>query len=75
MKPEDIIKEGSLPFFTGLDKVKFRNPVYPGDEFCTECEITKDRHPFYFAKGKGYVADKLCVSCEFSFAITNKTEN
>ena len=63
-----------LPFFTGLDKVKFRNPVVPGDVFETECEITKVREPFYFAKGKGYVNGKLCVSAEFSFAITRRTE-
>ena len=60
-----------LPFFTGLDKVKFRNPVVPGDLFETECEITKVREPFYFAKGKGYVNGKLCVSAEFSFAVTD----
>ena len=31
---------GKLPFFTGLDKVKFRNPVKPGDLFETKCVIT-----------------------------------
>lgn len=67
----DTLKEGSLPFFTGLDKVKFKNPVHPGDVFETECEITKVREPFYFAKGSGYVNGKVCVSAEFSFAVVN----
>lgn len=67
---KDTLKENQLPFFTGLDKVKFRNPVQPGDVFETECEIVKIREPFYFAKGKGMVNGKLCVSAEFSFAIT-----
>lgn len=67
-----VIDDSKLPFFTGLDKVKFKNPVLPGDVFETKCEITKDRNPFYFAKGTGYVNGKLCVSAEFSFAITNK---
>ena len=71
---EDVIKEGCLPFFTGLDKVKFKSPVKPGDTFKTKCEITKDRSPFYFAKGSGYVDGKLSVSAEFSFAITKKSE-
>lgn len=62
----------SLPFFTGLDKVKFKKPVVPGDMFETKCEIVKVREPFYFAKGCGYVDGKLCVSAEFSFAVTNK---
>ena len=68
---ESSIKENQLPFFTGLDKVKFRNPVQPGDLFETECEIVKVREPFYFAKGKGFVNGKLCVSAEFSFAVTD----
>ena len=72
--PGVILCESKLPYFTGLDKVKFRNPVKPGDIFETECEITKDRSPFYFAKGCGYVDRKLCVSAEFSFAIANKSE-
>ena len=67
----DCLKSDELPFFTGLDKVKFKKPVLPGDIFETECEITKVREPFYFAKGKGFVDGKLCVSAEFSFAVTN----
>lgn len=59
----------SIPYFTGLDKVRFKSPVRPGDIFITECEIIKQKHPFVFAKGKGYVNDKLCISAEFSFAI------
>lgn len=57
------------PYFTGLDKVKFKNPVKPHDLFETKCEITKSKGPFYFAKGEGYVNGKLCVSAEFSFAV------
>lgn len=66
---DDTIKNGELPFFTGLDKVKFKRPVKPGDVFETKCEITRVMAPFYFAKGSGYVDGKLCVSAEFSFAI------
>ena len=68
----DKMGKDVLPFFTGLDKVKFRNPVKPGDLFETTCEIIKEREPFYFAKGEGRVNGKLCVSAEFSFAITKK---
>lgn len=64
--------EGKLAVYTGLNNVKFRSPVVPGDVFETECEITRAKHPFYFAKGKGYVGDRLSVQAEFSFAITEK---
>lgn len=69
---EGVLKGDKLPFFTGLDKVKFKKPVVPGDIFETKCEITKIREPFYFAKGAGYIDGKLCVSAEFSFAVTEK---
>ena len=62
--------EGSFtPYFTGLNNVKFKNPVKPGDLFETECEIVKKKAPFYFAKGTGTVNGKKCVTAEFSFAV------
>ena len=70
---ENLCK-GALPYFTGLDKVKFKNPVKPGDVFETECKITRVHEPFYFASGKGYVNGKLAVSAEFSFAIIDNKE-
>ena len=57
------------PVFTGLDKVKFRGMIKPGDTIETECEITRQRGMFYFAKGTGRVNGKVCVSAEFSFAL------
>lgn len=67
---QDHLQEGRLPVYTGLDKVKFRSPVKPGDTIETHCHITRSKHPFYFAEGTLHVADRLCVSAEFSFAIT-----
>ncbi|MBP0966341.1 MAG: 3-hydroxyacyl-ACP dehydratase FabZ [Oscillospiraceae bacterium] len=64
----------SLTLFTGLDKVKFRHPVVPGDVFETKCEIIKNRGPFYWAKGEGFVDGKRCVSAEFSFVIKPQEE-
>ncbi len=67
-----IDNENMLPMYTGLDKVRFRSPVVPGDEFHTRCKITRSKHPFYFAEGQGFVGDKLCIQATFSFAITEK---
>ena len=60
---------GMTPYFTGLDRVKFKHPVKPGDVFETECVITKSKAAFYFASGKRYVNGQLCVSADFSFAL------
>ena len=61
--------QGMTPFFTGLNKVKFKHPVLPGDTLEIECRITRSKSVFYFAEGKGTVQDKLAVSGEFSFAL------
>ena len=59
----------STPFFTSLDKVKFKHPVRPGDTLEITCRITRNKSVFYFAEGRGTVNGKLAVSGEFSFAL------
>ena len=74
----DEMRDGILPFFSGLDKVKFRIPVTPGDVLETECSITRVIKPFYFAKGVGRVDGKVAVEANFSFVLTengNREEN
>ena len=61
---------GKLPVYTGLNNVKFRSPVRPGDTIETRCHIKRAKHPFYFAEGTVTVDGRLCVSAEFSFSIT-----
>ncbi|NLA86837.1 MAG: beta-hydroxyacyl-ACP dehydratase [Clostridiales bacterium] len=60
---------GKTPLFAGLDGVRFKTPVKPGDTFETECVLVKKKPPFYFARGQGSVNGKLCVRAEFSFAL------
>ncbi len=68
----DSMGKGQLPMYTGLDKVKFRSPVKPGDTVETRCHIKRAKHPFYFAEGTVTVGERLCVSAEFSFAMTGE---
>lgn len=67
---QDRMGSGMLPVYTGLDNVKFRSPVKPGDTVETRCRIKRAKHPFYFAEGTMTVDGRLCVSAEFSFAMT-----
>ena len=69
---KEVMVEGKLPVYTGLNNVKFRSPVKPGDTVELRCEITRAKHPFYFAKGTVSVEQRLCVSAEFSFAIVGE---
>ncbi len=62
-------RENFTPYFTGMDKVKFKNKVLPGDKLILRSALIRSKHPFYFVKSEGYVGDKLCVSAELSFAV------
>lgn len=61
--------QGKTPYFTGLNNVKFKNQVKPGDVLEIEGKITKIRGPFCFGEANGSVNGKVCVVAEFSFAI------
>lgn len=59
----------ATPYFTSLDKIKFRDIVKPGDKIEFTTEIIRSKNTFYFAKGKGSVSGKVCIEGEFSFAL------
>lgn len=64
--------KGKLPLFAGLDKVRFKNRVLPGDTLVMECSLVKSRPPFYFAKARGSVNGKIVVRAELSFALVSE---
>ena len=61
--------KGATPMYTGLNNVKFKNPLLPGDTAVMTVSVTARRGIFCFAKGKLEANGKLCTSAEFSFAI------
>lgn len=63
---------GKTPMYTGIDKVRFRRVVRPGDTICFECHIRREKAPFYFAEGNARVNGELCMSGEFSFVLSDK---
>jgi 3-hydroxyacyl-[acyl-carrier-protein] dehydratase len=69
---KEDMAEGQLAVYTGLNNVKFRSSVRPGDTVETRCQMTRVKRPFYFGKGTVSVGDRLCMSAEFSFAITGE---
>merc|ERR1719197_153438 len=54
---------GDQVFFAGIDGVKFRKPVVPGDTLVMEVEVLKFREKSGIAKlsGKAYVDGKLAI--------------
>ncbi len=68
----DKMSEDAIPMYTGLNNVRFKKPVLPGDTFESVVKITRAKPPFYIAQGTGSVNGQLCVKGEFSFAIMPK---
>lgn len=64
---------GSLAVFTGIDGVRFRTMVVPGDRLDMEVELIKMRGPIGKARGIARVGDKVACEGEITFAITKST--
>ena len=65
-KPEN---SGKIAVFTGIDKVRIRKSVFPGDTLKLQVTLTRQRGPIGFGDVKATVDGKLAVSGEIMFAI------
>ncbi len=68
-KPES---KNKLAFFMGMEEIKFRKPVVPGDRLELKVEILQMRSKFGKAKGEAYVEGQLVTEATFSFAVVDK---
>ena len=60
---------GKTPYFAGINKVRFKRKVVPGDTLRMEVEIVKLRGSIGIGQGKAYVGEELACEGEFLFAI------
>lgn len=60
--------KGRLTLYAGVDNVRFKNIVRPGDRFDMEIEVTKVKGPVCKAHGIGSVDGKVCVEADMTFA-------
>lgn len=67
MQPGDVARK--TPYLAGIDKVKFRRPVTPGDRLDMEVRVTKTRLNIGWVTVAGNVDGKVCVSGELMFSI------
>ncbi|MBP3331229.1 MAG: 3-hydroxyacyl-ACP dehydratase FabZ [Tidjanibacter sp.] len=64
----DYLK-GKTPFYAGIDKVRFRSSVYPGDTIVTTARITNRRANLFFIDAEATVNGKVCCQGSISFAL------
>ncbi len=61
--------KGKLAVFTGIDKMRFKKQVVPGDTLRMEVEMIGMKRGIGKAKATAYVEDKLAATGELMFAI------
>lgn len=60
-------KKGKIPLLAGIDKARFKKPVYPGDQLKIKVEIVKIVRGISKAKAEVYVDDNLAAYAELLF--------
>lgn len=61
-EPENV--DVKLLYFAGLDKVRFRRPVGPGDQLIYRVEVLKKKRGIWKLAGKAFVDDKVVAEAE-----------
>lgn len=65
---------GRLAFFAGIDRVRFRRPVRPGDCLTLEVEIGRVRGALGKGRGVATVDGAVAAEGELMFAVQARTE-
>ncbi|MBS4021796.1 MAG: 3-hydroxyacyl-ACP dehydratase FabZ [Dethiobacter sp.] len=64
--------KGRLALFTGIDNLRFKRQVVPGDTLRLELEITKIRGPIGKGRGTATVDGKVAAAGELMFALVDQ---
>lgn len=67
---EDRAKK--VPFFSGIDKARFRRPVVPGDTLRLEVTATRMGLRVQKMRGEAFVENQLVADCEIMSIIAEK---
>jgi len=63
----------SIVYLAGVDKAKFRKPVFPGDQLKVEVNVLKQRSAFWKMQGKILVESTLVCEAEMTAMVTNES--
>lgn len=67
--------EGKSPLFGGIEEMRFRRPVVPGDQLRLEFTLTRRRGPVGKGKVRATVDGQLAAEGTISFALVALGEN
>jgi 3-hydroxyacyl-[acyl-carrier-protein] dehydratase len=61
--------ENSVVYFAGIDNVRFKRPVVPGDQLLFDVSITQSKRNIYKYKGIARVGDEIATEAELMCAL------
>ncbi|MHB8995188.1 MAG: 3-hydroxyacyl-ACP dehydratase FabZ [Armatimonadota bacterium] len=61
--------DGKTAFFAGMDNIKFRRPVTPGDQLIITAELVRRKGAIGRARAVAMVGEDVAVEGEFMFAL------
>ena len=64
--------KGRLTLYSGLNDVRFRQPVHPGDTITVKAHITARKGLIFFVDATAYVDDKVACKGKLSFVLVDK---
>ena len=56
--------EGSVYYFVGIDKARFKRPVEPGDQLTIKASINRKMKGIWLFESDAYVGEELCCSAQ-----------
>ncbi len=65
---------GKIALFGGMENVKFKRPVVPGDQVLTKAVVTKVRGNFGLLHAEAFVNDQMVASADFKYALKSPDE-
>ncbi|HML34110.1 3-hydroxyacyl-ACP dehydratase FabZ [Sporomusa sphaeroides] len=68
--PEE--NRGKIAYFAGMEKIKFRKPVTPGDQLRMVAEIIKVRGSIGKVWAEAFVDGQVVAEAEFLFALNSR---
>lgn len=74
IKSTEMPVENLLFLFTGIESVRFRKPVYPGDKLELHSRLIKHKLKLWKMEGRAYVDGKLAAEAVMTAAVTRKED-
>jgi 3-hydroxyacyl-[acyl-carrier-protein] dehydratase len=68
-------KDDQVPYFTGINKARFRRPVGPGDVLQLRLELLSSRRGLYVFEGKAYVEGNLVAEAELKAVFAPRSQD